>query len=72
MEFRLLRAFGEVVRQGGFSQSAPVLLTTQSSVSAVVKQLEDEPGGPLLSRIAVFGQIGSATCRGHVLRCVAK
>jgi DNA-binding transcriptional LysR family regulator len=30
MEFRPLRAFVEVVRQGGFSQSAPVLLTTDT------------------------------------------
>jgi DNA-binding transcriptional LysR family regulator len=50
MEFRPLRAFVEVVRQGGFSQAAPILLTTQSSVSKAVKQLEDELGSPLLNR----------------------
>jgi DNA-binding transcriptional LysR family regulator len=51
MEFRTLRAFVEVVRQGGFSQAAKVVFSTQSTVSKAVKQLEHEVGVPLLDRI---------------------
>lgn len=50
MEFRPLRAFVEVVRQGGFSQAAAVLFSTQSTVSKAVKQLEEECGILLLER----------------------
>jgi DNA-binding transcriptional LysR family regulator len=49
--FRTLRAFVEVVRQGGFSQAAKTVFATQSTVSKAVKQLEDEIGVPLLDRI---------------------
>jgi DNA-binding transcriptional LysR family regulator len=38
------------VRQGGFSQAAKVVFTTQSTVSKAVKQLEIELGVPLLDR----------------------
>jgi len=51
MEFRTLRAFVEVVRQGGFSQAAKTVFATQSTVSKAVKQLEEEVGAPLLDRI---------------------
>ena len=51
MEFRPLRAFIEVVRQGGFSQAAKTVFATQATVSKAVKQLEDEIGVPLLDRI---------------------
>ncbi|GLK84278.1 LysR family transcriptional regulator [Ancylobacter defluvii] len=51
MDFRTLRAFVEVVRQGGFSQAAKTVFATQSTVSKAVKQLEDEIGAPLLDRI---------------------
>jgi len=51
MELRTLRAFVEVVRQGGFSQAAKIVFATQSTVSKAVKQLEDELGLPLLDRI---------------------
>lgn len=50
MELRTLRAFVEVVRQGGFSQAAKVVFATQSTVSKAVKQLEDELGVQLLDR----------------------
>jgi DNA-binding transcriptional LysR family regulator len=50
MELRNLKAFVEVVRQGGFSQAAKVVFATQSTVSKAVKQLEDEIGLPLLDR----------------------
>ena len=48
MELRTLRAFVEVVRQGGFSQAAKTVFATQSTVSKAVKHLEDEIGVPLL------------------------
>lgn len=51
MDFRTLRAFVEVVRQGGFSQAAKTVFATQSAVSKAVKQLEEELGAPLLDRI---------------------
>jgi DNA-binding transcriptional LysR family regulator len=51
MEFRTLRAFVEVVRQGGFSPAAKTVFATQSTVSKAVRQLEDEIGAPLLERL---------------------
>ncbi|MDR3511438.1 MAG: LysR substrate-binding domain-containing protein [Caulobacteraceae bacterium] len=50
MELRTLRAFVEVVRQGGFSQAAKTVFATQSTVSKAVRQLEDELGFILLDR----------------------
>ena len=50
MELRPLRAFVEVVRQGGFSRAAETVFATQSTVSKAVKQLEQEIGAPLLDR----------------------
>ena len=51
MELRNIRAFVEVVRQGGFSNAAKKVFATQSTVSKAVKQLEDELGVLLLDRI---------------------
>lgn len=51
MEIRALRAFVEVVRQGGFSRAAKTVFATQSTVSKAVKQLEEELGLQLLERI---------------------
>lgn len=51
MELRTLRAFVEVVRQGGFSQAAKIIHATQPTISKAVKQLEEEVGVPLLDRI---------------------
>lgn len=50
MEIRTLRAFVEVIRQGGFSAAAQTVFATQSTVSKAVKQLEDELGQPLIDR----------------------
>ncbi|MFA5119592.1 LysR family transcriptional regulator [Zavarzinia sp.] len=50
MQLRTLRAFVEVVRQGGFSQAAKIVFATQPTVSKAVKQLEDELGVVLLDR----------------------
>ena len=52
MELRSLRAFVEVVRQGGFSRAAETVFATQSTISKAVKQLEQEIGAPLLDRSA--------------------
>jgi DNA-binding transcriptional LysR family regulator len=64
MEFRTLRAFVEVIRQGGFSQAAKVVFTTQSAVSKAVKQLEAEAGVPLIDRV---GHRSSLTAAGEVV-----
>ncbi len=69
MEFRPLRAFVEVVRQGGFSQAAKVVFATQSTVSKAVKQLEEEVGVPLLDRVghrSVLTAAGEAVYRRGV------
>lgn len=50
IKLRPLRAFAEVVRQGGFSQAARSVFATQSTVSKAVKQLEDDLGIVLLDR----------------------
>lgn len=64
MEIRTLRAFVEVVRQGGFSQAAKTVFATQSTVSKAVKQLEEELGTPLLDRI---GHRSTLTVAGEVV-----
>ncbi|SHO66696.1 DNA-binding transcriptional regulator, LysR family [Pseudoxanthobacter soli DSM 19599] len=64
MEFRTLRAFVEVVRQGGFSQAARTVFATQSAVSKAVKQLEEEVGMPLLDRI---GHRSTPTAAGEAV-----
>jgi len=64
MELRTLRAFVEVVRQGGFSAAAKTLFATQSAVSKAVKQLEEEIGVPLLDRI---GHRSSMTAAGEAV-----
>lgn len=64
MELRSLRAFVEVVRQGGFSEAAKVVFTTQSAVSKAVKQLEDELGLMLLDRI---GHRSTLTAAGEIV-----
>lgn len=64
MEFRPLRMFVEVVRQGGFSQAAREVNATQSTISKAVKQLEDEIGVPLLDRI---GHRSMLTTAGEIV-----
>ncbi len=50
MEWRQLRAFVEVIKQGSFSKAAHELNLTQSTVSKTVSQLEDELGIALIDR----------------------
>src|SRR5208283_6122035 len=64
MELRTLRAFVEVVRQGGFSQAAETIFATQSTVSKAVRRLEGELGVPLLNRI---GHRSTLTAAGEVV-----
>ncbi|HCX85790.1 MAG TPA: LysR family transcriptional regulator [Micrococcales bacterium] len=64
MEIRTLRAFVEVVRQGGFSQAAKTIFATQSTVSKAVRQIEDEIGAPLLDRL---GHRSTLTVAGEVV-----
>ena len=64
MELRPLRAFVEVVRQGGFTQAAKTVFATQSTVSKAIKQLEDEIGVPLLDRI---GHRSKLTAAGEIV-----
>ncbi|MDB5981548.1 MAG: LysR family transcriptional regulator [Pseudomonas sp.] len=51
MEFKQLRSFIEVMRQGGFTQAALTLHISQSAVSKQVAQLEQSLGVPLLDRL---------------------
>jgi DNA-binding transcriptional LysR family regulator len=64
MDLRTLRAFVEVVRQGGFSQAAKTVFATQSTISKAVRHLEDEVGVPLLDRI---GHRSRMTAAGEVV-----
>ncbi|KRP60440.1 LysR family transcriptional regulator [Pseudomonas trivialis] len=74
MNLRTLRAFVEVVRQGGFSQAAEVVSLTQSTVSKAVKTLEEELGMPLLNRLGHRNELtaaGEMTYR-HALALLAE
>ena len=59
-----MRAFVEVVRQGGFSQAAKTVFVTQSTVSKAVKQLEEDLGLQLLDRI---GHRSKLTAAGEIV-----
>lgn len=50
MDIRALRYFAETVRTASFTQAAHALFVTQSTVSKMIRQLEDELGTPLLIR----------------------
>jgi DNA-binding transcriptional LysR family regulator len=64
MELRALRAFVEVVRQGGFTQAAKTVFSTQPTISKAVKQLEDELGVQLLDR---SGHKSDLTAAGEIV-----
>lgn len=64
MEIRSLRAFVEVVRQGGFTSAAKIVFATQPTVSKAVRQLEDELGLRLLDRTKTGVQLTEA---GHIV-----
>lgn len=64
MEFKQLRSFIEVVRQGGFTQAAKTLYVSQSAVSKQVAQLEESLGVTLLDR---HGSQISLTAAGKVV-----
>ena len=50
IDIRALRYFVETARLRSFTQAATSLFVTQSTISKMVKQLEDEVGQPLLIR----------------------
>ncbi|SHI24028.1 LysR family transcriptional regulator [Pollutimonas bauzanensis] len=50
MDIRSLRYFVETVRLNSFTQAAASLQVTQSTISKMIRQLEDEIGEPLLMR----------------------
>lgn len=50
LDIRALRYFVETVRLSSFTQAASSLCVTQSTISKMVKQIEDEIGQPLLVR----------------------
>ena len=52
MELKQLNYFMVCAKTGSFSSAAEVLFTTQSSVSKVIKSLEDELGAKLFERYA--------------------
>lgn len=64
MDFRSLRVFVEVVRQGSFTKAARALNSTQSTVSKSVQTLEEQAGGLLLHRV---GQRNRLTAMGEVV-----
>ncbi len=59
-----MKAFVEVVREGGFSRAAKRLHLTQSTVSKAVKLLEDELQVPLLERA---GRQSHLTAAGKIV-----
>jgi DNA-binding transcriptional LysR family regulator len=64
MEFKQLRSFVEVVREGGFTQAAKTLFISQSAVSKQVAQLEESLGVILLHR---QGSQVAMTAAGNVV-----
>lgn len=50
MDIREIKYFVACVQTGSFSRAAEILFTTQSSVSKVIKSMEDETGSQLFER----------------------
>lgn len=50
MDLRALTYFIETAKRGNFSQAAAALGVTQSTISKMIRQIEDEIGSPLLDR----------------------
>ncbi|MGE8702095.1 MAG: LysR family transcriptional regulator [Achromobacter sp.] len=64
MDVRALRYFVETVRHASFTQAAKTLFVTQSTVSKMIRQLEEEAGTPLLIR---DGHTARPTDTGRVM-----
>lgn len=64
MDVRALRYFVETVRHASFTQAAKALFVTQSTVSKMIRQLEEEAGTPLLIR---DGHTARPTDTGRVM-----
>ena len=65
MELHQLRYFLAIAQHGSFTAAADVCHVSQPSLSAQVKKLEDELGGPLLERSRQGSRL---TPRGQVFR----
>lgn len=64
MDVRALRYFVETVKHASFTQAAKTLFVTQSTVSKMIRQLEEEAGTPLLIR---DGHTARPTDTGRVM-----
>ena len=64
MDVRALRYFVETVRHASFTQAAKALFVTQSTVSKMIRQLEEEAGTALLVR---DGHTARPTDTGRVM-----
>jgi DNA-binding transcriptional LysR family regulator len=64
MDVRALQYFVETVRHASFTQAAKALFVTQSTVSKMIRQLEEEAGTPLLIR---DGHTARPTDTGRVM-----
>ena len=64
MDVRALRYFVETVRHASFTQAARALFVTQSTVSKMIRQLEEEAGAQLLIR---DGHTARPTDTGRVM-----
>src|ERR1700722_20826193 len=56
----LLRSFVAVAQNGGFTRAAKMLNSTQSTISAQIRRLEDEAGRALFVRSTRSVQLTSA------------
>ncbi|MBN9000374.1 MAG: LysR family transcriptional regulator [Rhizobiales bacterium] len=50
MDVDQLRSFDRIIRDGSFTKAAARLNVTQATISARIRTLEDQVGGPLLTR----------------------
>ncbi len=69
MDMRRLEVFYHVVEEGGFTRAATVMNLTQPTLSAAVRQLEDDLGTQLLNRL---GREVSPTSAGRLLHGYAR
>ena len=51
MDIRALRYFVELVREQSFTRASEKLFVTQPTISKMIRNMEEELGQPLLSRV---------------------
>lgn len=64
MDIRALRYFVELVREQSFTRASEKLFVTQPTISKMIRNMEEELGQPLLSRV---GRRFTLTDSGQVL-----